>query len=287
MAYDAAGDYTLLFGGGNGDLLVPRVRYNDTWVWRNGWYQVFPATSPSARVGAGTAYDPTTGTVMLFGGDDVDGNYLNDTWTWDGTTWTQQFPPVSPPARSLDEQSMAYDPVTGTIVLFGGGNHGVGLADTWEWNGLAKTWTQMFPATSPSPRASPLAYDPVTKTIILFSGGAGNVNDTWTWDGTTWTQQFPAVSPPFRGLPSLAYDRGLGQVVLFGGAQTPGSGLNDTWAWDGSSWKQLKPSTQPEGRWAAAMVFDPLSHGLLLFGGELTGDPFANDTWLLIPVPLP
>ena len=37
------------------------------------------------------AYDSTTGTVVLFGGYNVELTYLNDTWTWDRVTWTEQF----------------------------------------------------------------------------------------------------------------------------------------------------------------------------------------------------
>ena len=47
----------------------------------------FPATSPSARGGSAMAYDAARGRVVLFGGADVDGTPLGDTWTWDGTTW--------------------------------------------------------------------------------------------------------------------------------------------------------------------------------------------------------
>ncbi len=55
---------------------------------------------------------------MLFGGDDPSGNYLGDTWTWDGTTWTELAPATSPSARA--DASMAYDPATAQLVLFGG-----------------------------------------------------------------------------------------------------------------------------------------------------------------------
>jgi hypothetical protein len=111
IAYDAAHYYTLLFGGGDSGQPNPNPQ-NDTWIWRNGWYKLSPATSPSPRNGTSLVYDPTTGTVVLFGGADANGNYLNDTWTWDGITWTQQFPPVSPPGRALDVQEMAYDAAT-------------------------------------------------------------------------------------------------------------------------------------------------------------------------------
>jgi hypothetical protein len=292
IAYDAATFSTLLFGGGNAGTI-----YGDTWVWRSGWYQLSPAASPSARSAPGTAYDPTTGTVVLFGGGDNNGT-LNDTWTWNGLTWTQQFPTVSPPARA-GNQSMVYDAATGTVVLFGGysagtaGFGGVPLGDTWVWNGRTKTWTQKFPALSPSPRRAPLAYDPITRTVVLFGGDNGGgdccniyYNDTWTWNGVTWTKQSPAINPPGRTEHSLAYDAGLGQVVTHGGYLNPGNGLTDTWAWNGYTWNQLSLGNEPGGRWGSGMNFDPLSNGLLLFGGEVTGDPFTNETWLLVPVPL-
>ena len=38
------------------------------------------------------AYDAATGTVVLFGGRASDGLVFNDTWVWDGATWTKQFP---------------------------------------------------------------------------------------------------------------------------------------------------------------------------------------------------
>jgi hypothetical protein len=36
------------------------------------------------------AYDAATRTVVLFGGLGAEDKPLNDTWTWDGSTWTEQ-----------------------------------------------------------------------------------------------------------------------------------------------------------------------------------------------------
>jgi len=68
--------------------------------------------------------------MVLFGGEDTKGRVFNGTWAWDGTTWTRQFPPTSPPGRS--RAAMAYDPATGNVVLFGGFGNGT-LDDTWTW----------------------------------------------------------------------------------------------------------------------------------------------------------
>ena len=41
------------------------------------------------------AYDAANGTVVLFGGEGRLGT-LGDTWTWNGTTWTEQTPGDQP-----------------------------------------------------------------------------------------------------------------------------------------------------------------------------------------------
>jgi hypothetical protein len=159
MAYDGANGTVVLFGGYG-------APFADTWTW-NGttWTQQHPATHPSFRVFASMAYDAANGTVVLFGGiNTTKGHVFGDTWTWNGTTWTEQHPAVHPSAR--DEAQMAYDAATGTVVLFGGSN---GANDTWTWNGT--TWTQQHPATSPPARyMASMAYDAATGTEVLFGG---------------------------------------------------------------------------------------------------------------------
>ena len=261
FAYDGATQSTVLFGGAAGSSI-----YGDTWTWRGGWFQMSPATSPSRRNGPGMAFDGAAGNIVLFGGSTTaplgTGSSLGDTWTWDGTTWTQQFPPVSPPARTWT--SMAYVPATKTVVLFGGNNLAGGdgpFSDTWTWDGTAKTWTQQNPANHPSARGSiQLVYDQATSTVVLFGGVTTdftNLNDTWTWNGTNWTQQFPSSSPSPRNTPALACDPGLGAVVLFSGA-VGSNNLNDTWTWNGANWMEIYPAnTLPRGRNSAGMAYDP------------------------------
>jgi hypothetical protein len=280
IAYDPAMRSTVMFGGFTNPSYL-----NDTWTWvlRRGWTRLSPAAAPSPRQGPGMVWDGAAGNVVLFGGVDANGTPLNDTWTWDGTTWTQQFPTVSPSGRRFDTQNMAYDAVTRTVMIFGGlaANNSV-LGDTWLWDGLAKTWAQQFPATSPSPRRTMMAYDIATKTVVLFGGDNGTTdhyNDTWTWDGTTWTQQFPPSAPSVRGMASMAYDPTLGSVILFGGADTQaGSQSNDTWVWNGINWAQIHPATLPTARWAAGMDYDPTARSLVLFAGF--GTHTLDDTWL-------
>jgi hypothetical protein len=72
----------------------------------------------------------TAAPVVLFGGQ---GNATyNDTWTWNGTTWTLQMPSVAPPIRL--QLAIAYDGGHGQVVIFGGNNYfQYTNNDTWVW----------------------------------------------------------------------------------------------------------------------------------------------------------
>ena len=62
-------------------------------------------------------YDPVSGKVIAFGGFD-DTGYLNDTWSFDGTSWAQIVTQSAPPPRAAAQ--MTYDSVVQKVVLFGG-----------------------------------------------------------------------------------------------------------------------------------------------------------------------
>jgi hypothetical protein len=138
------------------------------------------------------AYDDATSQLVLFGGADAGAAIFSDTWTFDGTDWSQASA-GSPPARS--EASMAYDDATSQVVLFGGYGGGF-LSDTWTFDGT--DWTQASPAHSPRARyGATMAYDAATGQVVLFggNGNSGLLSDTWTYDGTDWTQASPVHSP--------------------------------------------------------------------------------------------
>lgn len=294
LTYDAARARMVLFGGccySDGEL-------DDTWTWDgSAWTEQHPTVSPVEREAGAFAYDTHSGTAVLFGGiscpiTHVGGNLCNqlaDTWTWDGSTWTQQHPATSPPKRFVT--SMVYDAATGRVVLFGGLSCGSSscqtLADTWTWDGA--TWTQQHPATSPTGRIDQgqMAYDAARGEAVLFSGqvcdNSGNnctlAKDTWVWSGATWTQRQPVTSPPPRVQGTMAFDAARQRIVLFGGAGDT-TELSDTWTWDGVSWIVQTPTTSPAKRQAASMEYDPTTATVLMADGfTFSGDAFWDDTW--------
>ncbi len=244
-----------------------------------------PAVAPSGRVNVPLVYDDVTNSLLLFSGQDYTGGpLLVDTWTWDGSAWTQLHPAHHPISRS--NAAIAYDPATRQVVLFGGGrNDNAGgtpiLGDTWTWNG--SDWTQQHPANSPSARVdASLTYDAASGQLVLFGGthtigfNPPRLNDTWVWTGSNWLQQHPATVPTARTRAALAYDAASGQLILFGGDSATGmsAAMNDTWVWTGSNWRQQHPRTAPalsatfQGRQVMFdypdMVYDPTTGKLLL-----------------------
>ena len=265
MAYDAARHVTVIFGG------TPQTSgfLGDTWTWDGtNWAQQAPATSPSPRWDSAMVYDAAIGKVVLFGGfDEVFGNFQleNDTWTWDGTTWTQLQPLTSPAARQY--YAMAYDAARGRVVLFGGATqlNGGGIAqDTWEFDGT--TWAQAAPAVAPAARiAHMMTYDTVRKVTLLFGGGAGeDFGDTWAWDGTNWTQLTATPSPPCRDHSAMAFGQG-GQTVLFSGYAncnaSPLSYVADTWQGGTASSPPLLVSGSNVSPIAEGYAYSPLGTG--------------------------
>jgi hypothetical protein len=224
------------------------------------------------------AYDAATRTIVLFGGR-VNGVQRGDTWTWDGSAWTQQAPATSPHRRA--DAAMAYDAATRTIVLFSGP---VTYRDTWTWDG--STWTKQAPTASPPARRfASMAYDAATGTIVLFGGvnfihGTHILRDTWTWDGSTWTKQAPTASPPAREGAAMAYDAATRTIVLTGGTNgSQGSHvLSDTWTWDGSTWTKQAPTAHPSARTGARMAYDAAIGTIVLFGG-VSSHGYFSGTW--------
>jgi len=236
MTYDGHSRQAVLFGG---TFLNASAPLGDTWVWDgSNWTEMHPAVSPVPRFGAAMAYDSYSGRVFMFGGysgpsPNEGGVLLNDTWAWNGTSWTQLTTALTPPGR--DFGVMAPATVSGELILFGGAPGPID--DTWVWNSKPRSWTQLDPADSPSPRFGVLLVeDPTLKQVVLFGGSLDLTEtfygDTWLWNGANWAQQQPANSPAARGFAVSTYDAKDKGVLMFGGAACcNGNIFADTWVY--------------------------------------------------------
>ncbi len=280
MAYDAARHVAVVFGGRVGATLL-----GDTWTWNgHAWLLQHPTNSPSARAGSAIVYDARHQVVLLFGGADrllnVPGSaFRNDTWTWDGCTWTPMHSSGSP---ELAEAVAAYDGATNSVVLFG--YEFGGLAQTWRWNDGG--WILLHPSSSPpASSGASMAYDAASHRVVLFGGfnqHSGFMNDTWTWDGANWTREHPKHRPaPRRGAASSPDPAGAG-IDLIGGIGADSRVLNEFWVWDGADWSQRQAQALLVAREGAAAASDNDRRAIVLFGGvvaNVSGGRYADDTW--------
>jgi hypothetical protein len=216
-------------------------------------------------------FDAAHDRVVLFGGYSNSGGDFLDTWTWDGSTWTQLSPANSPTNLSIFA-SMAYDASHGNSVLFGRNSTGWGVSppQTWTWDGT--NWTLRQPATSPPERDyGAMAYDASHGNVVLWGGygDTGWLSDTWIWDGANWTQVASAAVCSGEGGAYMAYDATRHNIVL------AGEHCGDTWIWDGSTWTKQNPETSHLPI-KGGMAYDGISGNVVLFGGEYNA---SGETW--------
>jgi hypothetical protein len=175
------------------------------------------------------AFDPPSGRLLVFGGSSANYNYSDDTWSWDGKSWTIVPETVRPSPRN--GVGLSYDRANQALLLFGGAAEnpqggpaeaGILLGDTWTLAGGG--WNRLSPGSAPSARSEgAMAYDARGHRLILFSGSAGPFSsETWAWGGTDWKLLHPSQAPTPRTEAAIAADPAGGSLVLFGGlADTP------------------------------------------------------------------
>ncbi|HEV7733480.1 MAG TPA: hypothetical protein VGR62_15035 [Candidatus Binatia bacterium] len=211
--------------------------------------------------GPGLAYDAGRQRLVIFGG----GTYANGLHVTNGTWervlghWVARAVGIAPPPRT--ESAMAYDPVRGVTVMYGGryfspgGGNPTGVyGDVWEWDGT--TWTQR--PDGPGPRhLHAMVWDGERQRIETFGGrynGTQQSGELWEYDGTSWTQRFPVGDPSYgpAGGPAarenfaLAYDDDRKALVLHGGflgQPSLGRQYGETWELVADHWtmKNIDP----------------------------------------------
>ncbi|CAN7375559.1 cadherin-like beta sandwich domain-containing protein [Paenibacillus sp. LjRoot56] len=237
MIFDEMAENVVMFGGQSNSGL-----FDETWIWdgyEKTWREeLHLASSPSKRKGAAMAYDPSTGKVLLFGGEGQSGALLGDTWLWDGmdAKWEQvQGLTDSPIARGGAQLAYNGD----QLVLFGGYS-GSGSSkhlqdDTWLWNGTG--WTQATPDDKPpAAYGGQMAFD--GQTAVLYGGNKGQITASYTGTATKETK-------------TITHD--------------DSSPLLWKWNREAKNWSSIA-GPEAYGRWGQAMAYD--GRRIVFFGGE-------------------
>ncbi|HEX5054579.1 MAG TPA: hypothetical protein VFZ65_22575 [Planctomycetota bacterium] len=238
-----------------------------------------PLSSPGNRAFPAMCWDAAHGYVLMFGGAPINGGVSQQTWSWNGTAWSQ-IPTIAPPAGGFFMQYPQY-----TAMSFHAPDNRVVMVDqgsTWLFTGsnwLLHPAPIVVPLLGGMPCHIAMGYDPVSQRTVLYVGATALggtmqfVGLTYTWDGLGWTLRTTATVPYPWQFPTMAFDPGAGRLVL----GTTGNGSSQFFEWTGSNWQQRFPTAAP----AAPGVFatDTTHQRLVMFDGAMNVQP--NHTWTL------
>jgi hypothetical protein len=218
--------------------------YNDLWVFDSTtetYAQVIAdqaAGSPHARGRHSAAWSPAAGKLYVFGGNnrntgpDAVATLRNDIWEYDpvANSWTDVTPltGLNPSVREF--ASIAYEPATGGILMFGGrsGTLATDAPNDETWLFLNGSWILLSSGVGPAPR---MQHSLVTRSdvgdIVLVGGmdqSAGTniaMLDVWRWDGQSFSWQLlndGTVTWPHGTIAAQGvYDLGRQRLVWQGG----------------------------------------------------------------------
>lgn len=269
--------------------LLSAVATAQGWVDRTGLNQ------PPARFGHGMAYDPIRGYTIMAGGQNRNQQALTDTWTWDGTAWTQQAASF-PNGRNC---KLCFDPLSNQVIAATFDRIpqiSAVYLDLHAWDGTAWIATGRLLLNNNSIEYPMIAFDFSRNEMVAYATGSSTgYQEIFTWDGAAWTTRTcPSIpSWPFGpslyygGEPSMSWDPTSQAIVLTAGfdtfppSQNPNPYGTRYWQWTGFNWQQRFPTTRPEN--FGSTTTDSVAGCIIMIDG-ITQGPSAQlpgHTWTI------
>ena len=277
----AIGSTAATLPSGSGILVFDRLddstSSDATWMWSGSCWSQEPAFGGHPVFGPALASDPSTKSVVAYGGWDATATdaYVAryDTWQFRSGAWQQ----VLGDGPKLAGPTAVDDPRLGGVLMIGSG------ADSEETWLLSKTgWRQLHPEHSPTSRlGASLGIDPATGELIAFGGfriPKDARTNTWRWTGSDWQLDVAATNDgrlPVSG--TVVADRH--SLWLLGDA--PYSNQVEVWRWSGATWSPVAFTTPGPRLLGFGAAFD--GHEILVFGGldetPGTGGKLSTAEW--------
>jgi hypothetical protein len=280
MVFDTTRSRVVMFGGHTG----VNIQSNDTWIYQDdNWVRLDTPNAPSTREIAAATYDPIRDRVILFGGfqTSVDGKVttnLNDTWEFDGTTWTQR----AATGPVVVRQMLQYDPARNQVILVAMDKDLKTLM--YRYDPAAGTWTPLTPTTLPlCVNQASLDFQTHNNTVLLIGGSCNNAqtvisDEAYEWDGTNWTKTTAILTADRHYGMAAAYDEARRDTVLFGGTLAFGTPQSETILYRDGGWIPIVASDAPAPRSLFGFESDPVNNAVWLVSGS-TDNGVAGDLW--------
>ena len=261
MTWDASDGYALFYGGSFNMTADGAVA--DTWTYQNGtWSNITAVTSgsPPPLVGAALAYDPSSDSVILFGGENGGEQDQNQTWSYHDHIWTNLTSSAGPAPQPRIYPGLATDPSDDEIVMYGGINASGAstLWDTWTFSG--GKWANVTATAGPIAHAQVpvMSYDGADSGVLLTGAASFHVDGskpyfpvTFVFSGGVWKNLTASLSvqPPLSlgAYAGMAWLPGASAVLYYLGAiVNPVSGApvlqSATWEFVGGAWTNITTS---------------------------------------------
>jgi hypothetical protein len=186
--------------------------------------------------------------------------------------------PDGPAPSARIDGTIAHDPATNDIYLFGGEDT-TARNDLWAYSIDSNRWRQLSPnGTKPDPRfGHTLNFDPIGRRLLLFGGqSTGFFSDIWAYDiaSNQWSRLADTGAGPSRRYGhSAILDTARNRLVISHGFTDRGR-FDDTWAFDLASnrWSDISPSDgRPIRRCLHHAVYDTAGDQMFLYGGCASG----------------
>jgi len=194
------------------------------------WQVLSTLISPPDRYGA--AFSVFENMLYIFGGIDLNGNYLNDLWTFDldSTTWINTG--ASSPLPRFGA-SLNLVPLSPSLILFGGLNSVGSMSDVWYFNTVDNSWNDMTPVESDIPGRYGHGSYIQNDQLVVVLGESSDPRNIWIWDFEfeTWAvqqkasyQASPSPRVGFAGVQDLG-----NYYYIFGGEGEGDQLMPDIW----------------------------------------------------------
>lgn len=255
---------------------VPFVNTMETWLFNlsaQTWTKQITISNPPLVYGGGLVYDTVSNTYILFAGYDriypttnVIKVYYFINGDWQAITTVGSFNPISRAGFSV-----AYDPSTKKVLLFGGfqytgfsGSPFINFNETWVFDTIALTWSLLQPTFNLSPSArsqASLVYYTQANQFVMFAGlyfdttsnDFLDLNDTWSFTlvSKTWTNLTNESTLPQMFNAQMVYDSSNNRIIMWGGQSLELDSLQYQYTWqfvlanngDTNNWRLVPTNT--------------------------------------------